>query len=252
MVGGVQLPPGDRCGNGIASYWATFDTLENPSELVARLAEAFPETGLWPFCWMKVEHGDPDTMYRTAPADLDAIGTRDPEEIVRTWWKSVWRYPDALEPFGDQPFPGFADPPEPGATGARPFRVVDVAIPPQDDQRRRLLLVPCNRPADALAVIGWGGQRLEVLDLCAVLRSWEERFAAVAVGVDPWATTFTVGAPPTTMEQALLLAAEFFAVATHDDSLRDLAKEIVWRGEVPRQVSRCSSSVEWTLDFDHD
>jgi hypothetical protein len=81
--------------------------------------------------------------------------------------------------------------------------------------RRWLLgLVPARSGAEALSVCGWPGpvhQDFHVLEISAVIRSWEERFGArvVAAGVDTLDLSF--GGPPTTKEQARAFAAELIA-----------------------------------------
>jgi Domain of unknown function (DUF4253) len=91
-----------------------------------------------------------------------------------------------------------------------------------------VLLVPCNRPADALIALGHRPETTDAAELGSVLRSWEERFSAVPVELTPSTVTLAVGAPPTTADQALRLAAELHAIAPADDGareghLRDLA-----------------------------
>jgi hypothetical protein len=75
------------------------------------------------------------------------------------------------------------------------------------------LCVPCNRPADAFAALDPEIESpVTAAEISALLRSWEERFDAVLIELDELACTFSVGAPPTTPEQALGLAAEFQVV----------------------------------------
>lgn len=47
--------------------------------------------------------------------------------------------------------------------------------PYDDGGLEHLALVPVDRPADIPAALGWFGTFDDVADLCAVLRSWEER-----------------------------------------------------------------------------
>ncbi|MFT9669813.1 DUF4253 domain-containing protein [Streptomyces rhizosphaericola] len=78
----------------------------------------------------------------------------------------------------------------------------------------RMALVPARRSADIPASIGWSGpmnHENDVARLCAVLRSWEDRYDArvVVLGFDTMIVS--VGRPPTTPEEARALAAEHYA-----------------------------------------
>jgi hypothetical protein len=69
-------------------------------------------------------------------------------------------------------------------------------------------------------------------ELSAVLRSWEERFGAVLVGVGFDTLHLLVERPPQTMESAIRVAAEHFAFCTDNvdqgaGSIRELAQELV-------------------------
>ncbi|MFJ2224350.1 DUF4253 domain-containing protein [Streptomyces anulatus] len=78
----------------------------------------------------------------------------------------------------------------------------------------RMALVPARRSADIPAAIGWSGpmnHENDVARLCAVLRSWEDRYDArvVVLGFDTMIVS--VGRPPATIEEARALAAEHYA-----------------------------------------
>ncbi|WP_307668264.1 DUF4253 domain-containing protein [Streptomyces sp. V2I9] len=78
----------------------------------------------------------------------------------------------------------------------------------------RMALVPARRSADIPAAIGWSGavnHENDVARLCAVLRSWEDRYDArvVVLGFDTMIVS--VGRPPGTIEEARALAAEHYA-----------------------------------------
>ncbi|MFJ3639148.1 DUF4253 domain-containing protein [Streptomyces sp. NPDC090108] len=77
-----------------------------------------------------------------------------------------------------------------------------------------LALVPARRSADIPAAIGWGGplnHDNDVARLCAVLRSWEDRFGVRVVGLGFDIMTVSVAAPPATLAEAEAVAAEHFA-----------------------------------------
>ena len=78
----------------------------------------------------------------------------------------------------------------------------------------RLGLAPARRSADIPTAIGWMGPTNHANDtalLSAILRSWEDRFGirVVALGFDQ--LLVSVAAPPTTLDDALAVAAEHFA-----------------------------------------
>ncbi|MFH8439507.1 DUF4253 domain-containing protein [Streptomyces sp. NPDC018007] len=78
----------------------------------------------------------------------------------------------------------------------------------------RAALVPARRSADIPAAIGWTGpmnHENDVARLCAVLRSWEDRYDArvVLLGFDTMVVS--VGRPPATIEEARALAAKHYA-----------------------------------------
>jgi hypothetical protein len=78
----------------------------------------------------------------------------------------------------------------------------------------RLALVPARRSADIPAAIGWTGAITyegDVARLCAVLRSWEDRFGIRVVALARDHLTVSVAAPPMTQEEAEAIAAEHFA-----------------------------------------
>ncbi|WP_405585835.1 DUF4253 domain-containing protein [Streptomyces sp. NBC_01190] len=90
-------------------------------------------------------------------------------------------------------------------------------------------LVHARRSADIPAAIGWSGpvnHEQDVARLCAVLRSWEDRFGIrlVALGFDT--LTVTVAAPPRTLAAAEAVAVEHYAFCpdTIDQGTRPLSE----------------------------
>jgi hypothetical protein len=89
--------------------------------------------------------------------------------------------------------------------------------------------VSCRRPADAIGVAGWTGainvwQR--PAQVSAVLRSWEDRFGAIVVGLGFATITLLVPRPPTTDDDALRVAAEVAA----------LCPDALWQPEAPCRI----------------
>ena len=98
----------------------------------------------------------------------------------------------------------------------------------------RVGLVAASRPADVLAVIGWGGlanRNQSLLPLTAVLRSWEDRFGARPVDIGRDTLRLLVDRPPRTLDAAQRLAAEQVVLADdcidgHRD-VRNIAARLV-------------------------
>jgi hypothetical protein len=79
-----------------------------------------------------------------------------------------------------------------------------------------IAMVGVSRPADAIVAMGWDGAAngdLEAAVISSVLRSWEDRFAASLVAIDGQELNLAVGHPPRSLEQAVPVAAEHYALA---------------------------------------
>ncbi|MET7852365.1 DUF4253 domain-containing protein [Streptomyces avermitilis] len=96
----------------------------------------------------------------------------------------------------------------------------------------RLALVPARRSADIPAALGWSGPLNHESDparLCAVLRSWEDRYGIRVVALTFDRLVLSVAAPPTTPAEAEAVAAEHFAFCPdnitqgHHETLRAYA-----------------------------
>ena len=172
-VGGVKLAAGSRC----LGYWSTDKAVANAKELAGRLAAAHADTGLWPVLWTTTfDDADGYAMGVGNPSDADGL---DVERILRRTG------PDLR---GLAPGSGGTGPDAPFASVSAP------------DFGYVLLLVPANRPADVLSVLG-GLIATEVMsdaELTAVARSWEERFGTVVVGIGAGVLELAVGSPPDT------------------------------------------------------
>jgi len=144
------------------------------------------------------------------PGEMSYPGDHDPEEVLAEFWE---------EYAGDEDgsWPGLAE--APSALPADPDRrAVETADALLDEgswfKEPRLALVPARRSADIPAAIGWSGpvnHEGDTARLCAVLRSWEDRFGirVVALGFDH--LLVSVAFPPVTLAEAEAVAAEHFA-----------------------------------------
>ncbi|MFF0286052.1 DUF4253 domain-containing protein [Streptomyces sp. NPDC005262] len=94
---------------------------------------------------------------------------------------------------------------------------------PEGEDGGRLALIPARRSADVPAAIGWTGPLNydnDAAPFSAVLRSWEDRFGIRVAGLEPDMLYVSVAAPPTTMTEALAVAAQHFA----------FCPDTVWQG----------------------
>ena len=229
--------------------WVTGEDVPAAGLAWAALSAQFPSTGLWPL----LLHGLCDGSGRpwangelspVAEAEIDAL---DAHAVLEGGWfgslvpiRNPWPAGTGpLAPFGPS-FPGLAP-----------------AMSPRDGDRLmaevggggRLGLVSCRRPADAIALAGWMGSmnRIEPVEVSAVLRSWEDRFGAVLVGLSFATITLLVSRPPVSHDDALRVAAEVAALCpdalwqpdsydtptqrecTLEAIARELVREPVWR-----------------------
>ena len=218
-VGGVRLPAGTRCG----PFWSTDAGVADAIGLARKLAKAFPETGLWPILWPEFE---PDS-YINGGNGLARVDAIDAETILKREWH-------ALSP--KRPFPGLAAAaPAAERVKVEPFGDTLEASLDQSPGGPYLMLVPVNRPADVLAVLG---QETTVYfrdaELSAVLRSWEERFGAVVTTLGAGTVGLVVGAPPRD-EQVHRLAAEHATLAPDNWTTDDLQQLL--RSDRPTPVT---------------
>ncbi|MGJ5754146.1 uncharacterized protein DUF4253 [Streptomyces puniciscabiei] len=176
------------------------------------------------------------------PGETSYAGDHDAEEVLTEYWEEETEDGDIdeeIEPFGRE-WPGLA--PAPAALSADPDtragQVADALVldPESEVQDAHLALVPARRSADIPAAIGWTGPvnyEADVARMCAVLRSWEDRFGIRVVALGPDTLVVSVAAPPATREEAEAVAAEHFAFCPdlvlqgERDTLRAYAKDLV-------------------------
>jgi hypothetical protein len=243
-VAGIELPEGSRwphepdLNEGAGVFWATDERSPSAFDLARRLAAEFPDTGLWPLLW---DFDDEPSSYTDAAADLDAAGGIDAVTAVGALWDALSAPLEAIEPFTDG-FPGTASAVDEDLD-APPFAPFGLAVADLlGVASARLLLVPCQRPADAIGVLAIESERLGQEARVSILRSFERRFGAVPIFLSPSEIVLAVARPPRSHEQALLLAAELHAFAPAEDGgrsgalrshadelLQDAADMAVWR-----------------------
>ncbi|MET8857815.1 DUF4253 domain-containing protein [Streptomyces sp. NPDC004579] len=200
------------------------------------------------------------------PDAMSYPGDHDAEEVLAEFWEEYAAdapdpdqdYPGrakVVEVFGEQPtfdetiapygpvWPGqAAAPPLDADPDARAAEIADsLARSGSWLKQPRLALVPARRSADIPAAIGWPGplnHESDVARLCAVLRSWEDRFGIRVVALTFDQLVLSVAAPPSTAAEAVAVAAEHFAFCPdnitqgHHEGLREYAEQEVLNGRV--------------------
>nr|WSY52731.1 DUF4253 domain-containing protein [Streptomyces sp. NBC_00886] len=214
---GLELPPGrliDVTAEGPSDeplLWCA-DGPARPGDWAA-LQPARRAAGLLPLLVdADGDQGGPE-KWELSPYEMSYPGDHDADEVLEEFW-------EAYTSEGDE-WPGLAEPLTPVADpDARAAEVADsLAGGRPGFKAPHVSLVPARRSADIPAAIGWMGPANHEDDtarLCAVLRSWEDRFGIrlVALGHD-WLTV-SVAAPPADLAEAEDVAAEHFAFCPDD------------------------------------
>ncbi|MEU1270312.1 DUF4253 domain-containing protein [Streptomyces sp. NPDC005799] len=174
----------------------------------ARLLGAAPRVGLLPVLLdVGGGQGGPEG-WELMPGESSYPGDHDADEVLAELWDE--------DPPEDEHWPGLAPSPVPAADPDE--RAAEVADSLTEGRpwfkEPHLALVPARRSADIPAAVGWSGPvnyEEDVARLCAVLRSWEDRFGTrvVALGFDHLAVS--VAAPPADLAEAEAVAAEHYA-----------------------------------------
>jgi hypothetical protein len=256
VVGGVTLPRGHR-SPGLdptpLRMWETDGSVPNAVALAARLANAFPRTGLWPVLW-PWQPGNEVSTYFNNGGNENAIGRVDVRALLRSLWAYAGRT-GATVPYTTVPFGGLAR----GSRlrAANPFVIFShyMASPGFDAPPYQLLLVPCRRPADALTVSGLGltpdpGDPTNE-QVSAVLRSWEDRYGAYLVQFGMGWIGTAASSPPGDYGTAMNLAKEMFAMnipESPDETLALNADTLTTDGESHSGDAAVTRSI-WQLGW---
>ncbi|MGQ4379270.1 DUF4253 domain-containing protein [Streptomyces sp. SAS_267] len=228
------LPPGRFLPSGLPRVWVSDEFPRDVEELWPRLLSYQSAYGLVPLLC------EPDAL--GTPLSLDQVDAVSLEEELATdfaeyrrrrlpWWSDPTPVP---APEGIEPWPHDPGPPFEQWPGLAPPMPATPASPSPEQAasnllawlvRRgllyecRLMLVPARRGSDALASIGWyGGGYLPLL--CALTRSWEDRFGARLVAVFGSELYVSAARPPAEAEHANLLALEH-VLSTADNIVDD-------------------------------
>jgi hypothetical protein len=144
-------------------------------------------------------------------ADLDAA---DAVDVLEAWWPGPCPSGcHCLEPFEE----AFPRSPSTGVDWSRRSSTVAAAADLAGDVSAvaPLAVVDAARPTDIPIALRWSGMcnyyDRDLVGLCAVLRSWEERFGAVLVAMTFSTLVLAVAHPPRSQTDAERVAAEHFA-----------------------------------------
>ena len=229
-VAGLALPAG-RCITGdqfdstvtTPVIWCTTEHSSQCGSWLKQLSREFSASGLWPLAL----NGLDQTLQRPwLEGELDPdVGALEKAAAIDVRAALAKRWSGSFEHEGD--FPGLA---QVSAAATDPFEAWWA-------QKRAagLGLVAVKRPADVPAVLGWQGPvnwGLNGSEMTAILRSWEDRFGAVLVGLGFATMNLVVARRPRTINEARAVAAEFAAfcpdsVHQGTESLEALAEALV-------------------------
>ncbi|UUU19953.1 DUF4253 domain-containing protein [Streptomyces sp. DSM 40750] len=229
------LPAGRVAARGPAHIWISDEFPDALEELWPQLLNEHEATGLLPVLWRADAIGEPLDPGLVDAIRLEDVLAADFAEYRRRrlpFWTDPTpvEVPEDVEPWPHDPGPPFeqwpglapATPVTPGAPKPRqaaseaPARLADTDFGVFDC---RLVLVHARRGSDALALLGWrSGAPLPLL--CALLRSWEERFGAHLMAVYGGRLHVSVARPPATAAAANLLALEH-VLSTADNIVDD-------------------------------
>jgi Domain of unknown function (DUF4253) len=187
--------------------WVTDEPVPDAGSAWRAISDMAAGTGLRPVLDVpSVPGGSPGESFYN-PVDVADIGRLSAAAILASLWEEKAGYEGEYQPFSVQ-FPGLAARSEEQLTRDAMLRALD-SVPPA-----HICLAAASRPADLLAVIGWNISDAwdSALPVCAVLRTWEDRFGAQLLQIGPSAEIrLLVQRPPGTMEAAQAIAAEQWA-----------------------------------------
>lgn len=219
-AGRLVWPDPRRRPGGIAAARPAYWLSDGPATaaLWTRLRAEHGQSGLWPLLLEGLDHdpGRPWVVGEVVPEPVSDVDGQDAAGFFAARWAEWvtnpsydWLAEDVefLSPFG-RDWPGLA---VPGELTQDPEVAADRVAEQVAGGSSRLGLVAVQRGADALVVSGWRGACNHIdrmAPLSAVLRSWEDRFAARVVRIGFDTLLVSVAAPPVTFEHALHVAAE--------------------------------------------
>jgi hypothetical protein len=215
-VNGIVMPAGSRipvakAADRSAVIWVSKQRDPHAGELAAELMAVFPHTGLWPLVLQDEDTGSGEP-WLTGDFDRTHLTSLagNPTQAFQEWWAQNIAHEDTdnadvAHDFGKR-FRGLGAPA--GSVDDDAVASVVANLP------GRLGLVAVARPADVPATIGWLGATnyLGGGELSIALRSWEDRYGAELIRMGSDYAELAVRNPPRTHQEAVVAAAEHFAV----------------------------------------
>ncbi|MEU6673816.1 DUF4253 domain-containing protein [Streptomyces sp. NPDC046925] len=242
----VPLPPGrlittDEGDGGVQALWLSDGPVS--AMLWTRIRDEHPCSGGWPLLLDSRDPGDSDFRPwgsgELFPEQMSSPGDHAAADLLAKWlatYTGVDEDDDMLSPgkrlaitapFG-QTWPGLApgnetrpDPVRLAAEYAEHFVL--------GRSRSRIGLVAAPSGAEALTPVGWDGPANwdnDTATFSAVVSDWEQRFGACVVAVGSDTLHLSVATPPTSREDALIVAAEHFAFCPDN----------IWQGPRPQTL----------------
>ncbi|MDI1459094.1 DUF4253 domain-containing protein [Streptomyces sp. ATE26] len=228
------LPQGRFVSSGSVCVWIADEPPSDVDGVWRRLLHGQEDTGLVPLLGGPFL-GRPTDLAEISAVRLENVLASDFAEYRRhrlSWWTNPQPVPvpEGIAPWPHDPGPPFET--WPGLAPATPVTDADpsaadaaartighlMAANPYGLNGCRLVLVPAQRSADVPALLGWNADAPLPL-VCALLRSWEERFGARVVGMGG-ELFVSVARPPQTAAHAELLALEH-VLSTADNIVDD-------------------------------
>ncbi|MFE0461240.1 DUF4253 domain-containing protein [Kitasatospora sp. NPDC058965] len=230
------LPPGRFESRGTVDVWLSDELPPDIEELWSQLLDRSPVTGLFPLLCRPDSQGQQHDLAGVDAITLEQRLAAEFAEYRRQrlpFWSdpTPMQVPEDVEPWAHDPGPPFASwpglaPPSPVIADSDTSTQVSARTIAQLVGTRwyglaacRLALVPARRGADIPAVLGWQADAPIEL-LCALLRSWEERFGTQVVAMFGSELHLAVARPPRGLGQAELLALEH-VLSTADNVVDD-------------------------------
>jgi hypothetical protein len=242
----VPLPPGriirTEEGRGRPGLWMTEGSA--PEGSWAKTHAENRRSGLWPLLLGSLRYDTKQfrpwdsgelSVERIASPDL-----HDSATLLAGWWSQYTEFDAATDSLSEPERSAVTAPygrQWPGLAPAKTFTADPDALAYEyathlisNDPSMRLGLVAANRGADSLAVAGWTGPTNYTNDtgeVSAVVRNWEDRYGVRVVGAGFADLYLSVAAPPATLDEALHVAAEHFA----------LCPDNIWQGQHPQTLA---------------